>query len=216
MTVSVDMEQGLPQHGLSSGADGYTPVEYSTEDGRLKIFGFWIFMVADLLLFACLFATYMVMRTRMAGGPGPHQLFGYTGFLIETFLLLTSSFTIGLGTFAMRAGNKKALMGLLLVTIALGLGFVGMEINEFVNYVHDGATMSRSGFLSAFFTLVGTHGAHVSFGLFWMFGLVLQLARRGINSFTARKVFIVSLYWHFLDVVWVFIFTAVYLIGKVM
>jgi cytochrome aa3-600 menaquinol oxidase subunit III len=197
-------------------AHEYTPVEYSTEDGRLRVFGFWIFMVADLILFACLFSTYTVMRTRLAGGPGPHQLFDYTGFLIETFLLLTSSFTCGLGTFSMRNGNKKALIGWLTVTILLGAGFIGMEISEFATYVHEGAKMSTSGYLSAFFTLVGTHGSHVTLGLFWMLGLIFQIARRGINSFTARKVFIVSLYWHFLDVVWVFIFTAVYLSGKVL
>jgi len=213
--MSMNVDNGLP-HQVSSAGTQYTPIEYSTEDGRLRIFGFWIFMVADLILFACLFASYMVMRTRLAGGPGPHNLFDYTGFLIETFLLLTSSFTCGLGTFSMRNGNRKALISWLLVTIALGLGFVGMEISEFTHYVHIGATMSTSGFLSAFFTLVGTHGAHVTMGMFWMFGLILQILKRGINSFTARKVFIVSLYWHFLDVVWVFIFTAVYLTGKVL
>ncbi len=213
--MPMQMEHGLPHQGKPSGAL-HAPIEYSTEDGQLRIFGFWIFMVADLILFACLFATYLVMRSRLAGGPGPHNLFDYTGFLIETFLLLTSSFTCGLGTFSMRMGNKKALIGWMLVTIVLGFGFVGMEISEFTHYVQSGATMSTSGFLSAFFTLVGTHGSHVTFGLFWMIGLVLQVARRGINSFTARKIFIVSLYWHFLDVVWVFIFTSVYLTGKVL
>jgi cytochrome aa3 quinol oxidase subunit III len=192
------------------------PLEYRNQTESLRIFGFWLFLATDMLLFACLFATYLVLRTHTDGGPTPREIFDVPGFTIETFLLLTSSFTGGLATLAMRNGNKKQLMAWIVVTILLGLGFVGLEIQEFVHDVIDGATMQRSAFLSAFFTLVGTHGSHVSVGIVWMFLTLLQIARRGITEVTARKVFIVNLYWHFLDVVWVFIFTVVYLSGVVM
>lgn len=179
----------------------------------LKILGFWIFLVTDCVLFGTLFATFIVLRSHTDGGPVGKEVFDIPGFLSETFLLLTSSFTSGLATLAMRRGQVKPLIGWLIVTIVLGLGFVGLEVNEFVHMAHDGATMQRSAFLSAFFTLVGTHGCHVSIGLIWMTGLIFQLKRYGINAVTSRKIFIVGLYWHFLDVVWVFLFTVVYLIG---
>lgn len=182
----------------------------------LRIFGFWIFLVTDLLLFASLFATFLVLRTHTDGGPTGKELFEMPGVMAETFILLTSSFTSGLATLEMRRGKRSKLIGWLIVTALLGLAFVGLEINEFAKMAAEGATMQRSAFLSAFFTLVGTHGAHVSFGLIWMSAIMLQLARHGITAATSRKVFIVGLYWHFLDVVWVFLFTVVYLMGMVM
>lgn len=194
----------------------HTPLEYSSEDGRLKIFGFWVFLGAEIILFSCLFASYMVYLHRTAGGPTPEELFEVKEFMIETFLLLTSSFTCGLGTYELRRQNKKGVMIWFIITLLLGLGFVGMEIKEFITYVGEGAKMSTSAFLSAFYTLVGTHGAHVSLGILWMIGILIQTARTGINAVTARKIFIVGLYWHFLDVVWVFIFTVVYLTGLVL
>lgn len=192
------------------------PLEYRDPNQSVKILGFWLFLATDMLLFGCLFATYLVVRTHTDGGPTPQQLFDIPGFTLETFFLLTSSFTGGLSTLAMRNGNRKWLMTWLAVTILLGLAFIGFEVKEFVGDVAVGATMQRSAFLSAFFTLVGTHGSHVSIGLVWMFLTLLQVARRGITKVTARKVFVVNLYWHFLDVVWVFIFTIVYLSGRVM
>lgn len=182
----------------------------------LKIFGFWLFVSTDMVLFACLFATYLVMRTHFAGGPTPRDIFDIKGFTEETFLLLTSSFTGGLATLASRNNNKRAVVGWLIVTIALGLGFIGLELQEFFTDWHHGATPQVSGFLSAFFTLVGTHGCHVSMGILWMLMTTIQVARRGINVVTMRKIFVVNLYWHFLDVVWVFIYTVVYLSGVVM
>lgn len=193
--------------------DPNLPVEYSTEDGQLKILGFWLFMVSDLLLFACLFATYVVMRTHYANGPTPHQIFSVPGFTEETFALLTSSFTCGLAMYQARKGKKNSVAAWLIVTILLGLCFIGLEVAEFVGDVSHGFTMDTSGFLSAFFTLVGTHGCHVSLGILWMSTVMFQILRRGITPVTARKLFIVSLYWHFLDVVWVFLFTVVYLTG---
>ncbi|MFC5648695.1 cytochrome o ubiquinol oxidase subunit III [Paenibacillus solisilvae] len=179
----------------------------------MKVLGFWIFLVTDCLLFGTLFATYMVLRAHTDGGPTGKELFEIPGFIAETFILLTSSFTSGLAVLAMNKGKVKQLIGWLIVTAVLGVSFVGLEINEFVNMVNEGATISRSAFLSAFFTLVGTHGLHVSIGLIWMIALMIQLSKRGITSVTRRKITVISLYWHFLDVVWIFLFTVVYLMG---
>lgn len=195
---------------------GRGPLEYRDPHQAVKIFGFWLFLATDMLLFACLFATYLVLQTHTDGGPTARELFDIPGFTAETFLLLTSSFTGGLATLAMRRGRRNQVLAWLAVTMALGLGFLGLEIKEFAADVAVGATMQRSGFLSAFFTLVGTHGAHVTYGILWMLMVFIQVARRGLNTQTARKVFTVNLYWHFLDVVWVFIFTVVYLFGVVM
>ncbi len=175
-----------------------------------------MFLATDMLLFGCLFATYLVVRTHTDGGPTPQTIFDVRGFAYETILLLTSSFTGGLATFAMRHGGKRQVIFWIAITILLGLGFIGLEVKEFAADVAMGATMQRSAFLSAFFVLVGTHGSHVSVGLVWMFLTLVQVARHGQTPITARRVFIVNLYWHFLDVVWVFIFTIVYLSGVVM
>jgi cytochrome aa3 quinol oxidase subunit III len=195
--------------------DPSVPVEYHSEENSLRIAGFWIFLGQDLVLFSCLFATYIVMHGRVAGGPTSQQLFDVTGFTIETIALLFSSFTCGLATYEMRRGNRNAMVTWLIITVLLGLVFIGFEVQEFVHNVQIGATLQRSGFLSSFFVLVGTHGCHVSLGILWMIGLIIQVCRRGLNPTTARKLFIVSIYWHFLDAVWIFIFTVVYLTGKV-
>ncbi len=189
------------------------PIEFQTEDGSLKILGFWVFLATDLILFACLFATFIVLRTHTDGGPTGKELFDVPSFTAETFILLTSSFTGGLATFEMHRGHRNRVIGWLVVTALLGLSFVGLEVNEFVHMAMAGATVQRSAFLSAFFTLVGTHGCHVSLGILWMTSIIIQLCRRGITPITARKVYIVNMYWHFLDIVWVFLFTVVYLMG---
>ncbi|WP_083511743.1 cytochrome (ubi)quinol oxidase subunit III [Alicyclobacillus acidiphilus] len=198
-------------HGRSHG-----PLEYRDPHQAVKITGFWIFLATDMLLFGCLFATYLVLRTHTDGGPTAAHLFDVPGFTAETFALLTSSFTGGLATLAMRNGNRKWVMIWMVLTMLLGLTFIGLEVQEFVADVGQGATAHRSAFLSAFYTLVGTHGTHVSIGLIWMLLTLIQIARRGLTAKTARKLFVVNLYWHFLDVVWVFIFTIVYLSGVVM
>ncbi|RLQ92333.1 cytochrome o ubiquinol oxidase subunit III [Falsibacillus albus] len=179
----------------------------------LSILGFWIFLVTDVLLFGTLFATFMVLRTHFDGGPTGKELFEAPGYITETFLLLTSSFTSGLATLALHKGKVNQLIGWLIITALLGMGFVGLEINEFSNMIAEGATISRSAFLSAFFTLVGTHGLHVSVGLVWMISIMIQLKTDGITSVMKRKVTMISLYWHFLDVVWIFLLTIVYLMG---
>lgn len=193
-----------------------TPLEYQTETGRLNILGFWIFLGAEIALFSTLFATYLVLVGRTADGPGPAELFEISGVLIETFLLLTSSFTCGLAIHYMRNHSLKGLFLWMGITLALGIGFLGFEIYEFVHYIHQGAALTTSAYWSAFFVLVGTHGAHVTFGIVWIILILIQLKQRGLTPDTSRKVFISSLYWHFLDVVWIFIFTAVYLYGMVM
>lgn len=190
-------------------------LEYSTQEGQLGIVGFWIFIAAEVALFATLFATYLVLLNRTAGGPSPHDIYEIAPVLAETFILLTSSFTYGLVVHSMRAGNVKAMVVLMLVTLLLGLGFIGLEVKDFLDYASEGATLSTSAFMSGFSLLVGTHGAHVSVGIIWMLLVVIQLVRLGLNATTAKKVFIVGLYWHFLDVVWIFIFTTVYLTGLV-
>lgn len=192
------------------------PVEFADEKQSVHITGFWMFLVTDVLIFASLFASYVVYRPMVAQGPTPVQVFHLGPVIIETFALLTSSFTIGLGIFAMRRRKVGLLVVWLMVTMLLGLTFVGLELGDFRAVVASGAGWTDSAFLSAFFLLVATHGAHVSFGILWALGLLGQLWRRGLTAVTARKVYTFSLYWHFLDIVWVFIFTVVYLNGKIL
>lgn len=201
----------MSAHELNSG-----PLEYRTEEGQKTIMGFWVFLGAEVILFGTLFATYAVLFGRTADAPLPSELFEPGKALIMTFLLLTSSFTCGVAIHNMRQGSKKGLLGWLIVTLALGLTFLGFEISEFMHYAHEGATLQSSAYWSAFFVLAGTHGLHVTFGIGWAILLLIQLARKGLTPVTGRKVFVVSLYWHFLDVIWIFIFTGVYLIGMVM
>ena len=193
-----------------------TPLEYSTHQNEMNILGCWIFLGAEIVLFATLFAGYFVLENGIANGPTLEEIFLLKDVLIETFLLLTSSFTMGLAVHQMRQNNLKGMLVFTVITLLLGVGFMYMEINEFIHYVNEGATMQTSAFLSAFFTLLGTHGAHVTLGIGWVSMLIIQLVRRGITPVTSRKFFIASLYWHFLDVIWIFIFTFVYLKGVLM
>jgi cytochrome aa3-600 menaquinol oxidase subunit III len=193
--------------------DHSLPLEYSTEENKLKILGFWIFLGAEIMLFATLFATYFTLVGRTAGGPTGAGIFEITPVLIETLLLLTSSFTVGLGIHAMRLGRKKAMIGFFITTLLLGLAFIGVEIYEFVHYVHVGAGLQTSAFTSILLTTLGTHGIHVTIGLFWGLFIVLQVWKRGLTPQTANKSIIFSLYWHFLDIIWIFIFSFIYLKG---
>lgn len=186
--------------------------DHHVDQEEIKVLGFWIFLVTDCLLFATFFAAYAVLHSHTNGGFTAKD-FDIPGFVIETFILLISSFTSGLAVLSMHKGNKNGLIGWLTVTLLLGAVFVGLEINEFTNMAAEGATISKSAFLTSFFSLVGTHGLHVTFGILWMIGLIFQLSKRGITAVTKRKVSIISLYWHFLDAVWIFIFTVVYLMG---
>lgn len=207
-------------------ADGH--LETATLEGKNKVLGFWLFLGAETVLFACLFATYLALwgghedfiQKMLAENPNlkiptADELFQMPLVAAATALLLTSSLTSVLAMGAMNAGKQKLMQFWLAVTLILGATFLGLEIYEFYHYVHEGHTMMSSAFGSAFYTLVGTHGAHVTFGIIWIFTLMLQTAKRGINAETAPKLFVSTLYWHFIDVVWVFIFSLVYLLGKV-
>lgn len=187
------------------------PLEFANEEESTKITGFWMFLVTDVLIFASLFSTLAIYRFRAAGGPGPADLFSVGPTLAETLLLLTSSFTVSLAVWSMRRGARTALFVWMTLTLVLGAGFIGTELNEFVSDVASGASWTTSAFLSSFFLLVGTHGAHVAFGILWAVAVLLQVVRHGLTPVTARKVYTFSLYWHFLDIIWVFIFTYVYL-----
>ncbi|CAM3026512.1 cytochrome aa3 quinol oxidase subunit III [Paenibacillus sediminis] len=188
-------------------------LEYRTEENENRILGFWLFLGAEIVLFSTLFTVFFTLSHRYGNGPTPHELFELKGVLWETFLLLTSSFTCGLAIHSMRLGLKKPMMTFFIITMLFGLGFLGVEVTEFITYVHDGATIQTSAFLSSLFTLLGTHGAHVTFGLLWGTAIMIQVKKYGIDEATANKSFIFSLYWHFLDVVWIFIFSFVYLKG---
>mgnify|MGYP006391277709 CR=1 FL=1 len=189
------------------------PLEYSTEENNLKIFGFWTFLGAEIMLFGTLFASYFTLVDRTGNGPTAAEIFEIGPVLAETFILLTSSFTIGLAIHAMRLGSKKATLTFMGITLLLGAAFLGVEIYEFVHYAHVGAGITVSAFTSILLTTLGTHGLHVTFGLFWGIFLMIQIAKRGLTSVTAGKAFVFSLYWHFLDVVWIFIFSFIYLKG---
>ncbi|MCE5170267.1 cytochrome aa3 quinol oxidase subunit III [Paenibacillus profundus] len=193
--------------------DNTLPLEYQTEENSNRIFGFWLFLGAEIVLFSTLFAVYFTLWTRSGNGPTAQEIFQIKPVLLETFLLLTSSFTCGLAIHSMRLSLKKPALIFFAITLLLGLGFLGIEIYEFVTYVHEGATLQTSAFLSSLFVLLGTHGAHVTLGLLWGSGLMIQIKREGFTRDTANKSFIFSLYWHFLDVVWIFIFSFVYLKG---
>ena len=201
----------MVSQSISAQASGHGH-DHGHDQGELKVLGFWIFLVTDCLLFSTFFGAFAVLRDHTDGGFTAHD-FDVTGFILETFILLISSFTSGLAVIAMHKGKKNSLIGWLIVTVLLGASFVGLEINEFANMAEEGATISRSAFLTSFFSLVGLHGVHVSFGIMWMIGLMIQLAQRGITQVTKTKISIISLYWHFLDAVWIFIFTVVYLMG---
>ncbi|MFD2043072.1 cytochrome aa3 quinol oxidase subunit III [Ornithinibacillus salinisoli] len=193
--------------------DHSQPLEYSTEQNKMNILGFWIFLGAEIMLFATLFTSYFVYEDRIGSGPAGAEIFGITPVLFETFILLTSSFTIGLAIHAMRIQRTKAMLVFLGITLLLGAAFLGIEIYEFTHYYHVGATLQTSAFTAILLTTLGTHGAHVTFGLFWGLFIILQIRKRGLTPETANKSFIFSLYWHFLDVVWIFIFSFIYLKG---
>jgi len=209
MMASHGNEAAVAAHGHDQGHEhgGHHDLE------ALRQMGFWLFLITDCILFGTLFATFVVLRNNTAGGPTASELFEMPGVIAETFILLTSSFTSGLAVLSMNRGDRKGLIGWLIVTAVLGASFITLEVTEFVKMVDEGAKISTSAFLSGFFTLVGTHGLHVSVGLCWMIALMFQLAKRGITPVTRRKVNIISLYWHFLDVVWIFVFTIVYMMG---
>lgn len=167
------------------------------------------------MLFSCLFGGYFALRSETFNGPGPLELFHMDLVLIMTMLLLTSSLTSVLAIWAMQSNQLRKMQGWFVITVLLGLGFLGFEVYEFFEYAQDGLVYTTSPFATAFYTLVGFHGGHVLFGICWFIVLLIQSAKNRLDLIMAPKFFLASLYWHFVDVVWVFIFTAVYLMGMV-
>ena len=187
---------------------------HAAADDR-TLFGFWVYLMTDLLMFAALFATYAVLRNNTFGGPSGKELFNMPFVLIETFLLLTSSFTCGLGLYFAKHFNKTQVFLWFGITFLLGVAFLGMELSEFSHLINEGNSFQRSAFLSAFFTLVGTHGLHITSGLFWLLVMFFKLFSQKLTNSLIRKLTLFSLFWHFLDIVWIFIFTVVYLMAKI-
>jgi cytochrome o ubiquinol oxidase subunit III len=179
----------------------------------IQTFGFWLYLMSDVIIFSTLFATFVVLGRNYAGGPTGKELFDLPYLLGETLLLLFSSATYGLVMLAVHAGRKQWVLIGLAVTLLLGLGFVSMEIHEFHGMIAAGHGPDRSAFLSSFFTLVGTHGAHVTFGLIWMAVVIGQVAVKGLTSPVQSRLMRLSMFWHFLDIIWIGIFSIVYLMG---
>ncbi|WP_284944513.1 cytochrome c oxidase subunit 3 [Acidisoma cladoniae] len=186
----------------------------TTQQVESNIFGFWVFLMSDAVIFALLFAVYGTMLVGTAGGPGPAQEFKIGPAFLETLILLTSSFTFGMASMSMKYGRSAlGLFCWLLVTLFLGLAFLGMELNDFAAMFAHGAVPQRSGFLSSFFVLVGMHGLHVTAGALWIIVMMVQICVFGLDARVKINIIRLGLFWHFLDVVWVVIFSVVYLQG---
>lgn len=190
-----------------------TDAEVKTQNEEKTLFGFWVYLMTDVVLFASLFATFAVLRDNTFGGPNAEEIFSMPFVLAETFILLTSSFTCGLAMLAAHEKQKNQVMFWLGVTFLLGIAFLGLEISEFRHLALEGNSWRRSGFLSSFFTLVGTHGAHITVGLIWMAVMMYRTFNKGLTAVNLRRLTMLSMFWHFLDVIWIFIFTIVYMMG---
>jgi cytochrome o ubiquinol oxidase subunit III len=177
------------------------------------LLGFWLYLMSDCLIFAILFATYAVLGHSYAAGPSGADLFDLPVVATNTGLLLLSSITYGFAMIGMQSGNRRTVLAWLAITGLFGLGFLSLEIHEFAHLIAEGSGPGRSAFLSAFFTLVGTHGLHVTFGCVWLVTLMLQVGKLGLTHENKRRLVCLSMFWHFLDVVWIGVFTFVYLMG---
>ena len=189
------------------------PAHSHQEADSRTLFGFWVYLMTDCILFAILFATYLVLHNGTYGGPSGKELFSPPFILTETILLLVSSFTSGLALLFTDAKDKNKVLFWFAITFLLGASFVFMELTEFTHLVQEGHSWKESAFLSAYFTLVGTHGLHISVGLLWMIILLIPVLRHGLTPVSLKRLTCLKLFWHFLDVVWIFIFTIVYLMG---
>lgn len=202
----------MPAAGQPGTTEFLVPGEHHVPNGTLL--GFWIYLMSDCLIFAALFATYGVLGHNYAGGPSGADLFDLPLVALNTTFLLFSSITYG---FAMLQMQNNKLFGTqlwLVITGLLGAAFLGVELFEFHHMISEGAGPQRSGFLSAFFTLVGTHGLHVTCGVIWLVTLLVQLSKHGLTTANRRRLFCLSMFWHFLDVIWIGVFTFVYLMGS--
>ena len=202
---------------IHSGAHGHDHDDHGHDDhhdsGGMTVYGFWLYLMTDCVLFASFFAVYAVMVNSVAGGPSGQDIFLLPFVAVETAFLLVSSITYGFAMLALYKGKKSQVLGWLALTFLCGAAFIGMEIYEFHHLIHEGYGPSRSGFLSAFFALVGLHGVHVTSGLIWMTIMMIQVQRKGLTNTNKTRLSCLSLFWHFLDVVWIGVFTVVYLMG---
>jgi cytochrome o ubiquinol oxidase subunit 3 len=205
----MNVAAGMPE---PTGISFYLTDEEHHPEGSTA-FGFWMYLMSDCLIFAVLFAAFGVLGSSYAGGPSPRDIFELPLVALNTTLLLVSSITYGLAMVAMDENRQRSVLGWLAVTGLLGASFIGVELFEFSKLIHEGATPQTSAFLSSFFTLVGTHGLHVTFGLVWLGTLMVQVSRRGLIEANQRRLMCLSMFWHFLDVVWIGVFTFVYLLG---
>ncbi|HET6537100.1 MAG TPA: cytochrome o ubiquinol oxidase subunit III [Sphingopyxis sp.] len=201
------------QTAQSAPFDFFPVEEHHHPEGHSTLLGFWIYLMSDCLIFAILFACYAVLGGNYAAGPAPKDLFDLNLIAINTAMLLFSSITYGFALLQMQRGSVRGTQRWLAITGMFGLAFLAIEIYEFQHLIHLGATPQRSAFLSAFFTLVGTHGLHVTFGLIWLVTLIVQLNKHGLIAANKRRVMCLSMFWHFLDVIWIGVFTIVYLMG---
>ncbi|WP_257347548.1 cytochrome c oxidase subunit 3 [Pseudalkalibacillus decolorationis] len=188
--------------------------QFSKSEQADKVLGLWFFIGAEIVLFGCLFGVYLTLNGQTRAGESPEQLFELKEIILSTFVLLSSSFTCAQALIGATQGQFNKTISFLIGTLLLALIFLGLEVHEFYSYVRDGHTFTSSPFMSSFYVLVGTHGMHVLVGCLWMIVLLVHLGKEKVSSYTSTKLEVFSLYWHFVDVVWVFIFTIVYLIGK--
>jgi cytochrome o ubiquinol oxidase subunit III len=201
-------------HAATPGAtDFHLREEPHHPPGSSTHLGFWIYLMSDCLIFAVLFAVYGALGTSLAGGPGPRDLFDLPLVALNTTFLLISSITYGFAMLAVHEADQPKALRWLMITGLFGAAFIAVELYEFSHLIHEGAGPQRSGFLSAFFALVGTHGLHVSFGIVWLCVLMVQVRRRGLIAANHRRLTCLSLFWHFLDLVWIGVFSYVYLLG---
>jgi cytochrome o ubiquinol oxidase subunit 3 len=213
-------QTSLTSRGRTAAAEGgaatassryYLAQEHHPQNGTLL--GFWLYLMSDCLVFACLFAVYAVLGRNYAGGPTGAELFELPLVAVNTSLLLLSSITYGFAMLEMQRDKLPTMLFWLGFTGLLGAGFIGIELYEFTHLIEEGAGPQRSAFLSSFFTLVGTHGLHVTFGIVWLVTLMVQTAKHGLIAENKRRLMCLSMFWHFLDVVWIGVFTFVYLMG---
>ena len=192
---------------------GANTVHGASRPDTIVNFGFWVYLMSDVILFSMLFTMFVVVSDNTFGGPGGAELFKLRDVFFETMALLFSSITFGFAMLSMHAKHKGGVLLWLLVTFIFGVLFVTLELHEFYELIHEGATPQTSAFLSAFFTLVGTHGTHVTFGLIWILVMFGQVAFKGVTPPVASRLFRLALFWHFLDIVWIAVFSTVYLSG---
>ena len=202
---------GEPLDGAKAVPRFYLTEEHHVENGTLL--GFWLYLMSDCLIFACLFAVYGVLGRSYAAGPSGADLFELPLVALNTSMLLLSSITYGFAILEMQKKKVRSTIIWLGITGLFGLAFLGIEMFEFAHLIHEGAGPQRSAFLSAFFALVGTHGLHVTFGIIWLVVLMFQVGKHGLTTENKRRLTCLSMFWHFLDVVWIGVFTFVYLMG---